>query len=68
MKDANDKLAAIEAYAKQAGRSPGSLCRKVTKNPRLWERLKNRISTVEADLGRVMKFIEDNPLDEASAK
>jgi hypothetical protein len=54
-------IGAVQSYCEQSGKDPQSVCRAVTNNPRLWDRL-NKRAAQDAKLGRrVAEFIAANP-------
>lgn len=64
MKNPHDVIRRLERYADKAGTTPAAIARKVTANPRMWERLKRRVKQLENDIERLDAFMSDNPLQD----
>jgi hypothetical protein len=56
-------LRKIEAYAAAKGATPEAVCRAATGNPRLYERLKDRVEYTDRVIDRLERHIAENPVD-----
>jgi ferritin-like metal-binding protein YciE len=45
---------------------PGTVCRKATGNPRLFERLERRLAQTQADMERLEAFMKSHPVNQKS--
>jgi hypothetical protein len=61
MTNHSDILRELDAYAKAVGIDASTVCRKATGNPRLRERLANRIKRTAQDIERLRQFMANNP-------
>lgn len=60
MKVTHDIIEQVERFAGAVGVTPSALCRAASGNPRLWERMKRRVKTLEADFARIEKHVSNN--------
>lgn len=54
-------ISEVQRYADQLNIPPERVCRDATNNPRLWDRLKRRVDTIEADAEKLRSHMAANP-------
>lgn len=63
MHQIHDVLSRIEAYATAAGIQPETVVRRATNNPRLFDRLKRKAASIDADIAKIEAHMRDNPIE-----
>lgn len=58
----HDVITRIEKYANAAGIQPETVVRRATNNPRLFERLKRKADSIDADIAKIEAHMRDNPV------
>lgn len=62
----HDTIRRVEMYAAKAGTTPEYVCRAATGNPRLYERLKNRVEYNRKIAAALNEHMAKNPLSDAA--
>lgn len=63
----SDIIETIEAYCKEAGISPSTLCVRATGNGRLFDRLKRRVEQDREYASRIEAYMAENPARKAAS-
>lgn len=61
MKNAQDRLAAVRAYAERKNISLATISGRVLKNARWHDRTQSKLDKINADLDAIEQFMHDNP-------
>ena len=63
MHQIHDVISRIEAYASAAGIQPETVVRRATNNPRLFDRLKRKAASLDADIEKIEAHMREHPVE-----
>lgn len=66
MGNSHDILRELDEYAKKRGVEVSTVCRNATGNPRLRDRLENRIGQIEKNISALREYMSKHPVDAPS--